>query len=275
MRLASSFFSNWFCFLPCLNRSGRWAPFSMWPHLGDSSFPRFFSGYELEERPPKEEKEEDDGATKKKYVTDDDVFLLWPDGDWLPRNWRIGFRQKPGGLHKIYVPPKQDRVPKKRIQPFDCFMRKAWASILWAFSTLSSACSLSLFAPTCLGSLQPPCNQYSCPKSATWISNCWAWIAPELISAAATVEEAGFCYQKADVPEYLATGKKLVLFGTSKFAEERWGDGMTKKRKKSRKHERAGRQYKFAKADDYLEASRWPKQMTPKWNHRCFRRCRR
>ena len=153
----------------------------------------------------------------------------------------------------------------------------AWASILWAFSNLSSACSLSLFAPTCLGSLQPPCNQYSCPKSATWISNCWAWIAPELISAAATVEEAGFCYQKADVAEYLATGKKLTLFGTSKFAEEKWGDGMTKKRdgmtkkrKKSRKHERAGRQYKFAKADDYLEASRWPKQMTPKWNHDFF-----
>ena len=120
-----------------------------------------------------------------------------------------------------------------------------------------------------MGSLQPSCNQYSCRKSATWISNCWVWTAPELISAA-TVEEAGFCWQKADVAEYLATGKKLTFFGTSMSAEERSWHGITKKRKKSRKHERAGRQYKFAKADDYLEASWWPKHMTPKWNHPLF-----
>ena len=71
--------------------------------MSDSS--ESHSGYELEERPPKEEKAEDDETTKKNYVTDDDLFPPWPDGDWLPRDWRIAFRQKPGGLHKIYVPP--------------------------------------------------------------------------------------------------------------------------------------------------------------------------
>ena len=68
-------------------------------------------GYELEERPPKEEKAEDDDTTTKKYVTDDDVFPRWP-GDWLPRDWRLGFRELPSGLHRIHVPPNQDRVPK-------------------------------------------------------------------------------------------------------------------------------------------------------------------
>ena len=51
-------------------------------------------------------------TTTKKYVTDDDVFPRWPEGDWLPRDWRLGFRELPSGLHRIHVPPNQDRVQK-------------------------------------------------------------------------------------------------------------------------------------------------------------------
>jgi len=129
-----------------------------------------FLGYELEERPAKEEKAEDDDTTTKKYVTDDDVFPRWP-GDWLPRDWRLGFRELPSGLHRIHVPPNQ---------------------------------------------------------------------------------EEGFCYHRAGVLEYIQTGRKLSSFGTSLPAEEKWGHVEIKKRK----HKRdgwPGRQYKFAKADDYLE----------------------
>lgn len=32
----------------------------------------------------------------------------WPDGDWLPLDFRIGWRQLPSGLHRIYVPPGHD-----------------------------------------------------------------------------------------------------------------------------------------------------------------------
>ena len=86
-------------------------------------------------------------------------------------------------------------------------------------------------------------------------------------SAAVTVEEEGFCYHRAGVLEYIQTGRKLSSFGTSLPAEEKWGHVEIKKRK----HKRdgwPGRQYKFAKADDYLEASRWPKRMTS-WNTSC------
>eukprot|EP00435_Cladocopium_sp_Y103_P051231 s364_g15.t2 len=131
------------------------------------------AGYELPDKPPKVEKEEenDETTTKKKYVTDDDLFPRWPEGDWLPRDWRIGFRELPGRLHRIYVPPDQ---------------------------------------------------------------------------------EEGFCYQKADVPEYLALGKKLSPFGTSLPMEEKFGKVEVKKRKLRYKRDEP-RQHKFAKADDYLE----------------------
>lgn len=43
-------------------------------------------------------------------VTDDDLWPSWPDGDWLPLTWRIGFRQLPSGPHKIYIPPNQDKA---------------------------------------------------------------------------------------------------------------------------------------------------------------------
>lgn len=31
----------------------------------------------------------------------------WPDGDWLPRDWRVAYRRLPTSLHRIYVPPSQ------------------------------------------------------------------------------------------------------------------------------------------------------------------------
>ena len=68
-----------------------------------------------------------------------------------------------------------------------------------------------------------------------------------------TVEEEGFCYNKASVLEYLKTRKKLSSFGASLTAEEKWGHVEIKKRKHKRDRG-PGRQCKFAKADDYLEA---------------------
>lgn len=46
------------------------------------------------------------GEVRKRYVTDADLIPTWSDDDgWLPLDWRIGFKQKPLSVHKIYIPP--------------------------------------------------------------------------------------------------------------------------------------------------------------------------
>ena len=46
------------------------------------------------------------GEVCKRYVTDADLLPSWNEDDgWLPLDWRIGFKQKPSNLHRIYVPP--------------------------------------------------------------------------------------------------------------------------------------------------------------------------
>eukprot|EP00927_Polykrikos_kofoidii_P002987 TRINITY_DN11188_c0_g1_i1.p1 TRINITY_DN11188_c0_g1~~TRINITY_DN11188_c0_g1_i1.p1 ORF type:complete len:415 (-),score=69.67 TRINITY_DN11188_c0_g1_i1:169-1413(-) len=50
----------------------------------------------------------DDGSARVKLVTDPDAIPHWPEDDWLPKDWRIGFRQLPSGLHRIHVPPNQE-----------------------------------------------------------------------------------------------------------------------------------------------------------------------
>lgn len=45
--------------------------------------------------------------TRSRYVSDADAIPNWPEDseDWLPQDWKIGFRQLPSGLHRIFVPP--------------------------------------------------------------------------------------------------------------------------------------------------------------------------
>lgn len=64
-------------------------------------------GYKLPSKPPSKVKSERSGGAPMRYVTDEDAIPSWPEGDWLPLNWRISYRQLPGGLHKVYVPPGQ------------------------------------------------------------------------------------------------------------------------------------------------------------------------
>jgi len=37
-----------------------------------------------------------------------DSIPTWPVQDWLPRDWRIAFRQLPSGVHKVFIPPGQE-----------------------------------------------------------------------------------------------------------------------------------------------------------------------
>lgn len=67
-----------------------------------------FLGRELPkmERPPEPEDGEKTKVTR--YVTDPDAIPHWPDDedeDWLPKDFKIAYRQLPSGLHRIYVPP--------------------------------------------------------------------------------------------------------------------------------------------------------------------------
>lgn len=65
-----------------------------------------FLGRMLEAREPPEVK--DSGEKVGKLVTDPDAIPTWPDGEWLPKDWRVCFRQLPSTLHKIFIPPGQD-----------------------------------------------------------------------------------------------------------------------------------------------------------------------
>lgn len=55
------------------------------------------------------EREASDGTTRIRYVTDEESIPSWPDEDpeWLPRDFKLCFRQLPSGTHKIYIPPGQ------------------------------------------------------------------------------------------------------------------------------------------------------------------------
>mmetsp|Transcript_54074 Transcript_54074/g.152008 ORF Transcript_54074/g.152008 Transcript_54074/m.152008 type:complete len:401 (+) Transcript_54074:151-1353(+) len=44
-----------------------------------------------------------------RFVTDPDAIPSWPDdSDWLPKDWKVAYRQLPSGLHKCYIPPGVD-----------------------------------------------------------------------------------------------------------------------------------------------------------------------
>jgi len=68
-----------------------------------------FLGKKLPNRRPVKDEEEEEGEQEVKisFVTDPDLWPTWPD-DWLPKDWRLCFRQLPSGTHKIYVPPNQE-----------------------------------------------------------------------------------------------------------------------------------------------------------------------
>lgn len=63
-------------------------------------------GVTLESREPP--KLTEDGEKAVKRVTDEDAIPSWPEEGWLPKDWRIAFRQLPSGLHRIFIPPGQD-----------------------------------------------------------------------------------------------------------------------------------------------------------------------
>lgn len=72
-----------------------------------------FLGVTLESKEPvvKEVDADGESKTRTKYVTDEGSIPPWPEDeeDWLPKDWRICYRQLPSGLHKIYIPPGQDK----------------------------------------------------------------------------------------------------------------------------------------------------------------------
>ena len=71
------------------------------------------SGYKLPTQAPKAKNEDETSEKKVQYITDDDVWPTWPEGEWLPEDWRVCYRQLPGRPHKCYVPPRQDGSAKR------------------------------------------------------------------------------------------------------------------------------------------------------------------
>lgn len=74
-----------------------------------------FLGRELPKEAPRAAVYDENGekVTQIRYVTDPDAIPNWPkeeEGDWLPKDWKLGFRQLPSGLHRIYIPPGYDDV---------------------------------------------------------------------------------------------------------------------------------------------------------------------
>ncbi|CAK0848938.1 unnamed protein product [Prorocentrum cordatum] len=72
-----------------------------------------YLGRELPKIEPKVK--DDDDEPRVRYVTDPDAIPNWPEpeddgSEWLPREFKIGFRQLPRGLHRIYVPPGKEDV---------------------------------------------------------------------------------------------------------------------------------------------------------------------
>ena len=66
-----------------------------------------FLGRTLESKVVKKKEDDASPQVRMRYVTDDDAIPSWSDS--LPEGWRVAFRQLPGGLHKIYVPPNQEK----------------------------------------------------------------------------------------------------------------------------------------------------------------------
>eukprot|EP00438_Fugacium_kawagutii_P011291 Skav202841 [mRNA] locus=scaffold746:126270:127466:+ [translate_table: standard] len=58
--------------------------------------------------PAKEKAEDASSQGRARYVTDEDAFPKWPEADWLPKDWKVGFRQTNDHLHRVVVPPNQD-----------------------------------------------------------------------------------------------------------------------------------------------------------------------
>lgn len=68
-------------------------------------------GYALPTVEPPAPKEDGEKAKPRvKYVTDADCIPGWPEdeGDWLPKDFKIAFRQLPSGPHRIYIPPGKE-----------------------------------------------------------------------------------------------------------------------------------------------------------------------
>mmetsp|Transcript_55113 Transcript_55113/g.139187 ORF Transcript_55113/g.139187 Transcript_55113/m.139187 type:complete len:409 (+) Transcript_55113:90-1316(+) len=69
-----------------------------------------YIGYSLPTVEPPAAKEE--GAKPRtRYVTDPDAIPIWPEDedDWLPKDFKIAFRQLPSGLHRIFIPPGREQ----------------------------------------------------------------------------------------------------------------------------------------------------------------------
>jgi len=66
-----------------------------------------FLGRQLPKQEPPSKKDSEHAVVRVRYVTDPDAIPNWPDDEeeWLPKDWTIGFRQLPSGLHRIYIPP--------------------------------------------------------------------------------------------------------------------------------------------------------------------------
>lgn len=70
-----------------------------------------YLGYSLPTVEPPAPKEEGEKAKPRtRYVTDADAIPLWPedDDDWLPKDFKLAFRQLPSGLHRVFIPPGKE-----------------------------------------------------------------------------------------------------------------------------------------------------------------------
>lgn len=72
-----------------------------------------------------------------RYVTDPDAVPQWPEGgeqgDWLPRNWRVVFKQLPQSLHRAFVPPDQE----------EGFLYHRTDVVQWLDGTKTSVCAFA------------------------------------------------------------------------------------------------------------------------------------
>jgi len=70
-----------------------------------------FLGRKLASVEPRKKSEGDESSgPNERYVTDPDAIPHWPEDeeDWLPKDFKIAFRQLPSRLHRVYVPPGKE-----------------------------------------------------------------------------------------------------------------------------------------------------------------------
>lgn len=70
-----------------------------------------YLGYALPTvEPPAKEEGSDKARPRTRYVTDPDSIPGWPEDedDWLPKDFKLAFRQLPSGLHRIFIPPGKE-----------------------------------------------------------------------------------------------------------------------------------------------------------------------